>query len=142
MKSRARSSSAAGALPAGTFSSSRKLLPTSGTSARPTSVSPSRPQANAGRRPVDSPAAATSSGEGVSPAASAASSGSLPVSIAATTSGDAGLRRGSFSRQPRIARSTAGSSPATSADGSIGRSSRCLRVYSTSDLPSKARRPV
>ena len=54
----------------------------------------------------------------------------------------AGRRLGSFSRQLRIARSTAGSRPGTSAEGSIGRSSRCLRVYSASDLPSKARRPV
>ena len=39
-------------------------------------------------------------------------------------------------------RSTAGSRPGTSAEGSIGRSSRCLRVSSASVLPSKARRPV
>ena len=65
---------------------------------------------------------------GVSPAAIAASSGSRPESIAETTRAEGGRRLGSFSRQARIVRSTAGSRSGTIAEGSIGRSSRCLRV--------------
>ena len=52
--------------------------------------------------PSVSPAAATNSGDGVSPAARAAASGSLPGSAAATASADAGRRAGSGSRHWRI----------------------------------------
>ena len=61
-----------------------------------------------------SPAAATMSGEGVSPAARAAATGSPPGSAAATDSAEAGRLRGSGARQRRMTRSTAGSMSFTS----------------------------
>ena len=59
-----------------------------------------------GASPSFSPEAATSSGDGVSPAAMAAASGSPPGSEAANWVTDAGRARGSRSRQRRITRST------------------------------------
>ena len=55
------------------------------------------------------PAAATNSGEGISPAARAMANGSPPGRDAATARADAGRLSGSESRQRRMARSTAGS---------------------------------
>ena len=74
-----------------------------------------------GRRP--SPAAATISGEGVSPAATAAASGSPPGSIASTARAEAGRAAGSSSRHCRITRSTAGRAAARRA-----REPRLLRL--------------
>src|ERR1035441_2166246 len=56
------------------------------------------------RRPVPSPAAATISGDGVSPAASAAASGSPPGRAAATARAEAGRAAGSGPPQGRITR--------------------------------------
>ena len=88
------------------------------------------------------PAAATISGDGVSPAASAAASGSPPGSAAATCTADDGRARGSFSRQRRMTRSTAGSKPARTFDGAVGVSCSCLRRISASVGASNARLPV
>ena len=54
------------------------------------------------------PAAATISGEGVSPAATVAASGSPPGNAAAAARADAGLAAGSRERQRMIARSISG----------------------------------
>src|ERR1022692_3936264 len=62
-----------------------------------------------GASPSSLPAEATSSGDGISPAARAAASGSPPGSAAATESPFAGRRAGSGSRQRRMAFSTPGS---------------------------------
>ena len=63
------------------------------------------------------PAAATISGDGVSPAARAAASGSPPGSAAATASAEAGRSAGSCSRHLRITRSIAGSRSRTTDEG-------------------------
>src|SRR5205085_1359862 len=62
--------------------------------------------------PSTLPAAATISGDGVSPAANAAASGSPPGSAACTLSGVGGRFAGSGSKQQRITFSTAGSTSA------------------------------
>jgi len=82
-------------------------------------------RASAGRICWSLPAAATISGEGVSPAAMAAASGSPPGSAAATCAAEDGRCAGSFSMQRRIARSTAGSISLTSMEGEVGGSSTC-----------------
>lgn len=87
------------------------------------------------------PAAATISGEGVSPAASAAASGSPPGNDMATAMAEAGRCAGSFSRQRRMARSTAGSVPAMPVTLS-GRVLLSVRMRSATLLASKARLPV
>ncbi len=66
-----------------------------------------------------SPAATSIAGEGVSPAASAAASGSPPGSDAATVSADGGRCSGSFARQRRMTRSIAGSRSRTIDDGVV-----------------------
>ena len=63
--------------------------------------------------------AATISGDGVSPAASAAAIGSPPGSAIATFSADDGRRFGSSSRHLRIKRSTAGSRSLTRSVGLV-----------------------
>ena len=74
------------------------------------------------------PAAATISGDGVSPAASAAASGIAAGQRRRDGRGaSAGRAAGSFSRQRRMTRSTAGSSPASTVEGEAGCSSACLR---------------
>ena len=73
-----------------------------------------------GERPRAHPTPPPAPGEGVSPAASAAASGSPPGRAAATASAECGRCRGSGSRQCRIARSTAGSISPTICDGFTG----------------------
>ena len=58
-------------------------------------------------------------GDGVSPAAKAAASGSPPGSDAAAAATDFGRSWDSFSRQRRITRSTAGSMSSTTSDGAF-----------------------
>ena len=87
---------------------------------------PAVDHATRGASPSPTPAAATISGEGVSPAASAAASGSPPGSAAATCVAEDGLCAGSFSMQRRITRSTAGSMSLTTDDGAVGASSACF----------------
>src|SRR6476660_8387247 len=65
-------------------------------------------------------AAATISGEGVSPAARAAAIGSPPGKEAATCSADDGRKEGSFWIQRSITFSTAGSRSLTSKVGLVG----------------------
>ncbi len=72
-----------------------------------------------GCRPSFSPDAATISGDGVSPAASAAAIGSPPGSAIATFNADEGRLRGSVSRQRRITRSIVGSRSLTSEVGVV-----------------------
>ena len=74
----------------------------------------------AGAVPVVWPASATTSGDGVWPASSAAASGSPPGRAAATASAERGRFSGSGSRHQRIARSTAGSRSRTTEDGLSG----------------------
>ncbi len=106
-------------------------------------VAPSAAQATAGLSAPVSPAAATISGEGVSPAAMAAARGSPPGNAAATAFADAGRLAGSGSRQRRMARSVAGSIPATWLERLFGRRvSRCICSISAALPASKARRPV
>src|SRR5438132_7393474 len=64
--------------------------------------------------------AATISGEGVSPAASAAAIGSPPGSAAATCNADEGRSSGSFRRQRSITFSIDGSRPLTISEGVVG----------------------
>ncbi len=71
----------------------------------------------AGRSPSAPAASATISGDGVSPAASAAARGSPPEMAAATDRADFGRLAGSGSRQLRIARFTVGSRPSIWLDG-------------------------
>ena len=123
-RSRARSSRAAGLFSIGTRLSRWRGAWSAGNASTPATTAARHAQAARGPSPSVSPAAATSSGDGVSPAAIAASSGSRPPSIAATTSAEGGRLRGSFSRHARIVRSTAGARPGASSAGSIGRSSR------------------
>ena len=82
------------------------------------------------RRVPDSPEAATISGEGVSPAAMAAISGSPPGSAAATSRTDLGRCEASFCRQRRITRSTTGSISSTSDEGCEIEDSWCCRNIS------------
>src|ERR1700722_19675133 len=63
------------------------------------------------------PEAATTWGEGVSPAAGAAAKGAPPGRLAATARADAGRLEGSEARQRRMAHSAAGSSSFGSDDG-------------------------
>jgi hypothetical protein len=95
-----------------------------------------------GLRPPSGPAAATISGDGVSPAAKAAASGSPPGSAAATASAEVGRWVGSLSRQRRMTRSTAGSSPETWVVGIVGVLSCWRRINSAADGASNARLPV
>src|SRR5262245_57718441 len=69
-------------------------------------------------------AAATISGDGVSPAARAAARGSPPGSAAATSIAEEGRLDGFFSRQRRITRSTFGSISFTCEEGLLGGVSR------------------
>ena len=86
-----------------------------------------------------SAAAATISGDGVSPAASAAASGSPPGSADATAMADEGRRAGSCSRQRRITRSIAGSSRRRSSDGFVGGSGG-VEVDAASGFDDRVRR--
>ena len=92
--------------------------------------------------PPAGPAAATISGDGVSPAASAACNGSPPGKEWATASALAGRSTGSLSRQRRIARSTTGSSPSMKSEGVVGVDSICICASSAGDSARKGRRPV
>jgi hypothetical protein len=85
---------------------------------------------------------ATISGEGVSPAASAAASASPPGRAAATASAERGRSAGSFSRQRSIARSIEGSKLGIRLDGEDGVSSWCCRVSSAIVVALKAGFPV
>src|SRR5262245_38163140 len=73
-----------------------------------------------GRNASLEPDAATMSGDGVSPAASASASGSPPGSAAASANADGGRSFGLGSRHRRIARSIAESRSGTSVDGFAG----------------------
>src|SRR5271166_6255884 len=90
-----------------------------------------------GRNPADSPDAATNCGEGVSPAASAAASGSPPGRAAATLKTFAGRAEGSFSMQRRMTRSTIGLRSLTTDEGLLG-----VLSPSPPGLAAKARLPV
>ena len=72
-------------------------------------------RANRRRQNADPPAAATASGEGVSPAESVAAR-RPPGNAAATAMGEAGLRAGSRSRQRRMTCSIAGSTSGKSSE--------------------------
>ncbi len=98
--------------------------------------------ATTGRSAPSPPAAATISGEGVSPAAIAAARGSPPGSAAATSDAVAGRFSGSLSRQRRMARSTAGSMSETWLDGVRGVVCSRTRRNSVSVLPENAAFPV
>ena len=76
---------------------------------RITSTAARQAAPTAGGMPPVAPEAATISGDGISPAASAAAIGSPPGRATATARADAGRRSGSFSRQRSMIRSTAGS---------------------------------
>ena len=92
----------------------------------PTSISRKAPRQippTLGVNPIFSPLAATSSGEGVSPAANAAASGSPPGSAAAICTTLPGRRVGSFSRHRRITRSIAGSMSGTTLESVLGEDS-------------------
>jgi len=86
----------------------------------PRTTSATKPMAHAGRNPSFNPDAATISGEGVSPAAIAAASGSPPGSATANCATDPGRERGSRSMHRRIRRSTTGSTPSLISDGAVG----------------------
>ena len=73
-----------------------------------------------GRSPSFDPDAATISGEGVSPAAIAAASGSPPGNASASCATDAGRAFGSRSMQRRMRRSTTGSIPSRISDIALG----------------------
>jgi hypothetical protein len=92
--------------------------------------------------PVPSPAAATISGEGVSPAANTAASGSPPGKAAATARADPGRRDGSGSRQRRSAASIAGSIVLTTADGAVRSPVSYCATRSPTVFATNARRPV
>ncbi len=92
-----------------------------------TTVAARQAQATPGRSDPAGPAAATISGEGVSPAANAAANGSPPGSAAPTLKAERGRCEGSRSRQRRMARSTAGSKFLTTLEGGMGLVSVCLR---------------
>ena len=79
------------------------------------------------------PLAATSSGDGISPAAIAAASGSPPGSAAATWTTFAGRSPGSFSRQRCIIPSTAGSISRTMPDKRLGDTWSRMRTSSAMD---------
>ncbi len=87
------------------------------------------------------PAAATIAGDGVSPAASAAASGSPPGSAADTAIALAGRSVASRERQRWITRSTAGSSSRPALRDTWTPSS-CMRSSSAIVVASKARLPV
>jgi len=97
-------------------------------------ISAARPNTNGTDRergnPSVLPDAATSSGEGVSPAARAAANGSPPGSAAATDNALGGRLEGSGSRQRRIALSTAGSIPAAIDDMLTICALSCSRISS------------
>jgi len=88
------------------------------------------------------PEAATIPGDGVSPAASAAASGSPPGSAAATCATELGRARGSFSRQRMITRSTTGSMSRVISEGATGVAPVFCARNSASDCASNVRRPV
>jgi hypothetical protein len=98
--------------------------------------------AAAGRSPPDAPPSATISGDGVSPAARAAASGSPPGSAAATAIADGGRSVGSFSRHRRITRSTIGSMSSTKLEGELGGPLSRIRFSSAGDRALYASRPV
>jgi hypothetical protein len=83
-----------------------------------------------GFSPSVSPAAATISGDGVSPAASAAANGSPPGSAADTCNAEMGRFAGSFSRHRSITRSISGSRSRTSVDGFVGAASSLAFINS------------
>ncbi len=115
--SRALNASASGGNGSGARPSS-VVLSASSTSATSMSTTPTKhATAVRGCSPSFSPEAATISGEGVSPAASAAAIGSPPGSAIATFSADEGRLRGSASRHRRITRSIVGSRSFTSVVG-------------------------
>ncbi len=95
----------------------------------------------AGRSPAASPAAATISGEGVSPPR-APPERIAAGSIAETTCGEDGRAARLLLEAAQDRSLHCVVEPGTSADGSVGRSARCLRIYSASVLPSNARLPV
>ncbi len=116
----ARSFRASGDFLSGTRRCSATRPDISITSASPTSTDASSATATGGRSAPCFGAAATISGEGVSPAASAAARGSPPGSAAATASAVAGRACGSRSRQREMTRSTTGSRSGTSFEGLVG----------------------
>jgi hypothetical protein len=107
-----------------------------------TSAAASQASASLGGSPSVSPAAATSSGDGVSPAARAAASGSPPGSPAATAIAEAGRCRGSGCRQRMITRSAVGSRSRATLVMLTGAARSCICMSSISDAASKARFPV
>ena len=118
--SRDFAASTSGGLGNGTRFGNCALSASTAVAASPRTISSRQPQAIAGRSPSFSPAAATISGDGVSPAASAAASGSPPGNAAAICRAEAGRFAGFFSRQRSITRSTRGSMSFKCADGAVG----------------------
>ena len=92
------------------------------TAIRPAAMAPSIDHAARRLNPAPSPAAATISGDGVSPAANVAASGSPPGSAAATASAEAGRRSGSGSRHRRMMWSIAASIALTTCGRRLERS--------------------
>lgn len=86
----------------------------------PTAIPTSAAIATFGERPSVGPAAATISGDGVTPSASAAASGSPPGRLADSARADAGRILGSGSRQRRMARSTVLSKSPINVEGLAG----------------------
>src|ERR1700730_7904506 len=110
---------------------------------RPKANSTAARQATAarGRKPSVAPESATNWGEGVSPAASAAASGSPPGKAAATLRTVAGRADGSVSRQRRMTRSITGLRSLTTDDGRLNDLSPRARDFSAG-VSEKARLPV
>jgi hypothetical protein len=113
----------------------------SATAISATTASAKAGQATIGRRSPTAPAAATISGDGVSPAASAAASGSPPGSEAITAWAEGGRLFGSSSRQRAITRSTAGSMSRTMLD-TLGVFVEARLLMISCSVPSYRRRPV
>jgi hypothetical protein len=112
------------------------------TPAKASAAAASQAHAAFGLRSPTTAAAATISGDGVSPRAIAACNGSPPGSAACTAMAVLGREAASRARQLKITRSTPRSSSVTRLDGAVGVDSE--RAFSSSDIDpaSHARRPV
>lgn len=117
--SRARSRRASGERTSGTMAGSSQRDPSAVARRSATTTEASIDQACPGERAPTLPAAATSAGDGVSPAATAARSGSPPGSAAITRCAEAGRSWGPSSMQRRITFSTAGSISRCTLEGGV-----------------------
>ena len=88
------------------------------------------------------PAAATASGDGVSPAATAASSGSVTGSPASTARAEAGRAAGSSCTQAWIIFSSAGCAMRATLESFGDFASRCSATSVSTERASKKRCPV